>query len=98
MLKTPIHKARHVPKAESLKGRRVSVPQEMFGFVDDDEFFFEGKVIETVTSSKAVETRCLIRFDYTGEEEWFPHALTRRWLLRQSTVAIDPICSLFATL
>ena len=73
-------------RVEPLNGRRVAVPQEMFGFDDGDSFFFQGTVKATASS------RCLVRFDYTGEEEWFPHTLTRRWLLRE--VPIGPLCSL----
>jgi hypothetical protein len=71
-------------------GRRVSVPQEVFGFHDDDGIFFDGTVIQ------AMDRRCLVRFDYTGDEEWFALALTRRWL--RAEVHIDPLCALLQTL
>ncbi|KAL1503338.1 hypothetical protein AB1Y20_011390 [Prymnesium parvum] len=74
----------------ALVGRRVAVPQEVFGFVDDDGICFNGTIINSD------DRRCLIRFKYTGEEELFPLELTRRWLLAE--VPVDPLCDLLQTL
>jgi hypothetical protein len=88
-----IEKKRRAPQP-SLVGRRVQVPQEIFGLSDEDgsAFFFAGTV------KAAAPRRLLIRFDYTGEEEWHQSALVARWLeedlgpliQRLSRIAGDP--------
>ena len=86
-----IHKAqRRVPASAALRGRRVSIPQEVFGFDDDDGISFQGTILQDAAQ------RCLVRFDYTGEEEWFPRVLTRRWVLRE--VPVDPLCAMLQAL
>ena len=72
--------------AAGVKGRRVSIPQEVFGFDDDDGIHFQGTIL------LAAERRCLVLFDYTGEEEWFPLVMIRKWLL--SEVPVEPLCAL----
>ena len=62
------------------------MPQEVFGFGDDDGVSFDGTVLRQTSDGK----RSLVRFDYTCEEEWFPTQLLRRWL--RAEVPIDPLC------
>lgn len=52
-------------------GGRVSVPQSVYGFDDDDDFSFNGTIIEVETS----KSRILL--DYTGEREWHQNVLVR---------------------
>ena len=80
MVKAAIEKKRRTFRPSlvdhKLVGRRVQVPQEVFGLSDEDgsAFFFAG------TIKAAAPRRLLIRFDYTGEEEWHQSALVARWL------------------
>ena len=67
-----------------LVGRRVQVPQEVFNFVDPEPFFFGG----TVKQACSKDGSLLIRFDYTGEEEWYCATLAKRWLEADLT----PLC------
>ena len=80
MVKAAIEKKRRTSRPSlvdhKLVGRRVQVPQEVFGLSDEDgsAFFFAG------TIKAAAPRRLLIRFDYTGEEEWHQSTLVARWL------------------
>jgi hypothetical protein len=82
MVSPSIQKKRRPPK-RSLIGRRVQVPQEVFGLSDGDgsAFFFAGTIKEVMAQ------RMLIRFDYTGEEEWHASTLVARWLEKD----LDPL-------
>ena len=86
MVKAAIEKKRRASQP-SLVGRRVQVPQEIFGLSDEDgsSFFFAGTV------KAAAARRLLIRFDYTGEEEWHPATLVARWLEEDLGPLIDRI-------
>ena len=80
MVKPAIEKKRRTSRPSlvehKLVGRRVQVPQEIFGLSDEDgsAFFFAG------TIKAAAPRRLLIRFDCTGEEEWHQSTLVARWL------------------
>ena len=81
----PLNPIQKQEQPHKLCGRRVAVPQEFCGFDDDDGFCFDGTVL------RCLGQRCLIRFKYTGEEEWFPLSATRQWL-RPELPSIDPLC------
>eukprot|EP00965_Chrysotila_dentata_P228796 6196815-Pleurochrysis_carterae.AAC.1 len=79
---------------EKLTGRRVSVPQEVFGFTDDaDCFCFAGTIISTRTKSLSC-SEGMVHFDYTGEDEWFSLPDLVKWLQPDLTA----LCTTFATL
>ena len=86
-----IQKKKRQPAAchSTLVGRRVQVPEEVFGMTSDGDgspFFFAGTV------KAATLQRMLIRFDYTGEEEWHASVLVRRWLEPD----LDPLIQLLS--
>ena len=81
--------ARNSPlQLDALFGRRVAVPESFFGF-DDEGFTFKG--IITQTCSRKDGGRGLVRFEYTGEEEWFTLELLSRWLEEDD----EPLCKAF---
>ncbi len=90
MVSPSIQKKRRPPK-RSLIGRRVQVPQEVFGLSDDDgsAFFFAGTIKEVMAQ------RMLIRFDYTGEEEWHASTLVARWLEKDLDPLIQQLSSVW---
>ena len=69
-------------------GKRVSVPQALFGFDDDEPFYFQG------TIALHSDDKVMVLFDYTQETLWFSLDQARPWIQH----LVDDMATLFSSL